>query len=585
MSRGQKGKGGKRTILELDSAQLNGTIKFPRLQAQADYHIEQKEITKSDGTKVFKKTTTLNDEKIADTCTQIFQESTLAKDINYVELRDKAIEDLSKDFDKHNLRVTSKTTIKEENEITKRQEIAIAQWIRNYIQNNIDLAFEVDYDTFISLTGIKTAERVGVALKLLTEVQGKASYKYKIPEINEDFTEISYELAQVYAVPKIGLLLDEEMGTQYQTIEDYANSPVPNKRKHIKGIRFELSPSYLSAVLGLGRDYTASARKDRLKFNSSYSYRFDMLIRSIEKVQHIKKYNYFPIEKIQNKFGTNFAEYKHFKNRVLNPVIKDMNTYSPDLYVELVEYKSGKEIIAVSFKISRKHNEDRRLKFGVDKTAYYIASRLFYFSNEKIDNLLGFAHHVEKSFNSLDLIMYGSRYIAEWREEADMAILAEDEILQLIDNNRSFFMQKGIEYDEKRMCIVENFVEKSEIGDDKMIKKIIKKADYKIENPMSSLRYMKEIIESDGVLEQSIIDYIPFKVAHIDLGWLNIKIPEDFIKHQRYIIQTVKEKKLDFFRFENDLHEQLFKTNMVRENFKELYDDYRKSINKLTENT
>ena len=84
----------------------------------------------------------------------------------------------------------------------------------------------------------------------------------------------------------------------------------------------------------------------------------------------------------------------------------------------------NKELDALSFRIFRKISDDKNTKFGIEKTAYYIASRLFYFTNQKIDNLLGFAKHVEKSFNSLDLVLYDNKYINEWRIECEKAIEA-----------------------------------------------------------------------------------------------------------------------------------------------------------------
>ena len=77
-------------------------------------------------------------------------------------------------------------TKKEIKEIEKKQEIAIGQYIRNYIENNLDLTFEVDFDKFVTMTGIKSANRIGIALKMLDEVQNKSSYEWRQPVINDD---------------------------------------------------------------------------------------------------------------------------------------------------------------------------------------------------------------------------------------------------------------------------------------------------------------------------------------------------------------------------------------------------------------
>ena len=247
-----------------------GIIKFPRNQAQADYKISKKKIIRKDGTVFYKKTTTTNDEKISDACIQIFQQSNLAKDFDYDILRTKAENELHPKFKKYNLIVDENKTKKDIKEIEKKQEIAIGQYIRNYIENNLDLTFEVDFNKFIDMTGIKSASRVGNALKMLDEVQNKSSYEWRQPIINEDFSEINYELVKVSTIPMITLILDEEMGEKFETIGEYANSDIKNKKAHIKGIKFDINKSYLSSVLGLGRDYTSTNRKDRNNFSSSY---------------------------------------------------------------------------------------------------------------------------------------------------------------------------------------------------------------------------------------------------------------------------------------------------------------------------
>ena len=568
------------------SNQELGEIKFPRSQAQADYRIEKKEIKRKDGSSFFKKTTTANDEKISDACIQIFQKSNLALEFNYDELRKKAEKELSPQFEKHNLIKSSTSTKKDIIEIEKKQEIAISQYIRKHIENNLDLTFEVDFEQFIEMTGIKSANRIGNALKMLDEVQNKATYEYKQPEINEDFSEITYELAKVSTIPKISLILDEEMGEKFETIGEYASSTVKNKKKHIKKIRFDIGKSYLTSVLGLGRDYASSNRKDRNNFSSSYSFRLDILIKSIEKVQHIPKFNFYTFPEIQKKFGTNFKDYRDFKRRVLSPSVKDINTYT-NLNVEVTEHRKNnarnKEIEGISFRITRNIEDTSKTKFGIDKTAFYIASRLFYFTKQKIDNLLGFAKHIEKSFNSLDLVMYDNKYITEWKQECEEALKAEVEVKKFISNNRRLCIELGIEYDEKRMCIIEKVVKSEDTGgiiNPIETLKLITTADYRVENPMHSIRYIKDVIEKRGKTVHSIVDFLPFYIAASN-GWKHIETVKDYQKYERNILHYIEERKLDFFRFDNNAFEDLFHTNIMRDNFKELNDDYRKMILKL----
>jgi hypothetical protein len=573
---------------ELDISDYNkelGVIKFPRSQAQADYKISKKKIIRKDGTFFYKKTTTTNDEKIADACVQIFQQSNLALEFDYEKLREKAEGSLFNKFTEHNLIIKEEMNSKQKQEVEKKQEIAISQFIRNHIENNLDLTFEVDFDKFVEMTGVKSASRIGNALKMLEEVQTKASYEYKTPIISEDFSTIEYELTKVSTIPSISLILDEEMGERFNTIGEYAESDIKNKKKHIKGVKFDINKSYLSSVLGLGRDYTSTDRKDRNNFNSSYSYRLDILIKSIEKVQHIPKFNRFTFEEIQKKFGTQFKDYRNFKRRVLVPSISDINEYTL-LNVELIEYRSSKEIDTISFKINRKICYDKKTKFGVDKTAFYIASRLFYFSTQKIDNLLAFAKHIEKSFNSLDLIIYDGKYINEWKTESDNAIEAEIEIMKFIDNHLKLLEQKGLYYDEKRMCIVEKYIESKNAKENDFTPtekiRIIKTADYKVTDPFTSLRYLHEIIKTEGETISSIIDYLPFQIP-VSNGWKSIETVSDYVKYQDNIKLFIYDKKIDYFRFdENSVIEEIFKTNIIRGNFSEINNDFREMVKKLS---
>ncbi|AXH16507.1 hypothetical protein CP985_08430 [Malaciobacter mytili LMG 24559] len=569
--------------LDINSKSQIGEIRFPRSQAQADYKIEKKKVVRRDGTVFYKKTTTTNDEKIADACVQIFQQSSLAKEFDYDNLRENAIKNLLPRFNKYKLIVTDDVTKKEKDKIEEKQEIAIAQYIRDYIEKNIDLTFQIDFDKFIKMTGIKSAERIGNALNMLDEVQSKASYEYKLPVINEDFSQITYELTKVSTIPRISLILDEDMGKKYNTISEYAQSDIKNKRKHILGIKFDINKSYLSSVLGLGRDYTATNRKDRNNFTSSYSYRLDILIKSIEKVQHISKFNYFTFEQIQKKFGTQFKEYRDFKRRVLLPSIKDINEYTY-LNIELIEHRQNnaknREVEGISFRITKKISIDKKTKFGVDKTAYYIASRLFYFTNEKIDNLLGFAKHIEKTFNSLDIVLYDGKYINEWKDEADKAVEAEAELIKILEDNNRLFIQKGIEYDEKRMCIVQKEIIQNEEGVPASKIKIITTSNYRVENPITSLIYIKELTDREGESSYSILDFLPFSIALSD-GWKNIDNVEDYIRFKKNIIEILIEKRINHIKVENKEIQELLYTNIVRENIKEINDKYREIIKSL----
>jgi hypothetical protein len=127
--------------------------------------------------------------------------------------------------------------------------------------------------------------------------------------------------------------------------------------------------------------------------------------------------------------------------------------------------------------------------------------------------------------------------------------------------------------------------ESSESKEPKEVIKIIKKADYKITDPMTSLRYIRELIENEEITEFSIIDFIPFKVACLEKGWLNIDTIHEYLVNKQTIIKAVLNKNSDYFRFDNPIIKESFVNHMARETFKELHDEYRQSIVNLTKNS
>jgi hypothetical protein len=60
-----------------------------------------------------------------------------------------------------------------------------------------------------------------------------------------------------------------------------------------------------------------------------------------------------------------YQEYKHFKSKVLNPSIAEINTES-NLTVALVETKSGRSIATIRFDIVRKHVDSEVIENGPD---------------------------------------------------------------------------------------------------------------------------------------------------------------------------------------------------------------------------
>lgn len=132
--------------------------------------------------------------------------------------------------------------------------------------------------------------------------------------------------------------------------------------------------------------------------------------------------------------------------------------------------------------------------------------------------------------------------------ETDRAIEAELEIINFIDNHEKLLKQKGIIYDEKRMCIVEKYVESAdpENFDYTPVEKIklIVTPDYKITDPITSLQYLYEIIKTEGETITSIVDYLPFEIA-VSTGWKRIDTITDYVKYEENIKFLIYEKRLN----------------------------------------
>jgi len=576
--------------LEVQPNQGLGSIKVPRLYAQADIRIPERyriEVKKKNGDVTYKSPITIIDEKIAGACIQLFQNSGLAKELDYKKLRLKAEETLEEKFKEYGLVVNEESEQAVE-DIAKKREIAIAQWIRDYIEENFNLTFKVDFDAFISATGVKSAERIGNALTMLNEIQSKVAYEYKVERLSEDFQEIIYRFTSVFAIPKIEIDLDEEVGKDIKTIQQYIDSKIRNKKKHIKGLFITLSPSYLSAVLGLGRDYTTLYRQQSDKFTTTYAFRLDALIRSIEKVQHTKMNN-FTLETFQKKMGTDFSEYKALKRAVIVPAIENINMFT-DLDVELVEHKQSRKVVSISFSIRRKSKLlNKNQKFGINSVAYYIASRLFYFYNNKIENLLAYAKSIEKNMSTtLDLVIYGDKYFSEWEKEAKLALEIEKELLIFIEDNKRMFESRNIFYDDRRMCLVERktTMKNPKEYDYKSVEKIsiIKTINYKVTNPITSLQYVNEVLKKEAPQEYSIRDFLPFYINTAS-GIVYIKNMKLYAQYEELIKYELAKNNRDYFVLEDGVGEEvesLFAEKVLRGEFKEVTQEFRNMLNKLT---
>jgi hypothetical protein len=439
----------KKGILDING--LSDTIKLNRFVVHSECKAKVLEVADKDGNITSKRNAvTVVDEKVADSILQIFQGTEIANGINYKEIKEAVSEKMEPKFKEAGLVVLNGMNKKEIIEVSKKRSIAIEKHIREYIVNNFNMSFKVNFDDFIKLTGVKTASRFGKALDMVLGIQEKQFFEWKQETISEDLKEIKWELLRVSLVPKISIVLNTD---EFSSITDFQKSKKRNKKQYIDYIEISLNRDYIATMIGLGRDFALSDRKIRNKFSSSYTFRLDWILRTAMNARHNPNLTTFTIAELQKIFGTNYTAERQFLDCVIYPSSEEINKYS-ELNVEVKLIKEKNKIKAVYFKIEINERED--LRYGVEKVAYYIASRLYYFSDEQIHNLTAFGFHVESNIKTSLFSMFGGREYNDWKDEAEVAYSYEDEIVKLIKENKHFFEMEGIVYSKKKLCILKN---------------------------------------------------------------------------------------------------------------------------------
>lgn len=179
----------------------SGKIRISNRQAQADYSVVKTEKRSKNGnTTYYKKSTTVNDEKIADTCIEIFQNSNVDKMLGLDEMKEETVNQVLALFEKKGIVITDNTTNKEELLIKRKREVAYEQLLKRKIEKVASCEYQVDFDQFIEMTGIKTAQqRIGEALKVLDGVQSKNFFEWSEERLDKDFNIVR-------DIVKIGLM-------------------------------------------------------------------------------------------------------------------------------------------------------------------------------------------------------------------------------------------------------------------------------------------------------------------------------------------------------------------------------------------
>lgn len=116
-------------------------------------------------------------------------------------------------------------------------------------------------------------------------------------------------------------------------------------------VELEFSPKLKPYLLQLKEHFTKYPLKDVIRFKSQFSMPIYLLLKQYLTVG----YRQFAIEELREKLalGNQYAQYGHFKNRVLNAVMKEINEKS-SIDIDFSEVREGRKVVAVRFTMKSK---------------------------------------------------------------------------------------------------------------------------------------------------------------------------------------------------------------------------------------
>lgn len=137
-------------------------------------------------------------------------------------------------------------------------------------------------------------------------------------------------------------------------------------------IRATIDEKLKPYLLGLKKEFVQAKLPTLLKFNSKYTSRLFLLLKSDFDRQ--KQYNknlfvVYDIADLQTRFELpkSYMQYSNFKDKFLSNSIEEINKYT-DLTVEYKELKTGRKITSIEFCISEKEKTQEQLKKKIETT-------------------------------------------------------------------------------------------------------------------------------------------------------------------------------------------------------------------------
>lgn len=594
--------------VELFQMPASGVIKVSNNLIRGASTVKKKKIVRG-GKEVMVSEATTNDKKIEDTCIEIFQAKELSARIDYKTLHKEAVEKLTPIFEEHNLVIDSSASKQRNTEVMEMQNIAIDDYIKKTIAQTIPKEIRVPIKEFISRTGIARIQgRFNEGLKALSESSMKLNHSWmeqtvKFETVNgRKIARQINELAQGSIIPLFKLRFNDKLKDvltpdeiRNMNMQKFIELDLPNKSSYVDELIMVTEPLTIVNITGVGlfggifgKGYAKSERKNRNSFKNSMSFNFDLLIRSIIGVPHNSSLTDFTFEHLKEVLGaSSYKTWESFKKSVLVPIIQDTeeNTEIKCEYKLVPSQKNWTHIKLIpSWKCTSMGFEAS--KFGYDFLAYFIAVQHKYFQpNNLSESLEGFVVYVQSIiYGSLDEEEMWGRTLEEWKEYGRKVWEVDAELKKMLAENNQILIDHNLIYDDRRMCLVKkNFIEDDNISitlldnNNKEIKtthksrtSYIKTAAYNVTDPITSLRYLNELVKKGEDFGLNIFDFIPFSLATVEGGWINIDTLEKYQTYMDAIRMAVFKKKTSYFRFNTDERKEAFISCVEGRRFKEL---------------
>lgn len=448
------------------------SIKYPNAHARGNFSFEKKEIVKG-GTRRKMNAFTVNAAKVSDFTTHLLQKTFKGK-LNYYEIRKQAEEKLRPKFERYGLLSFDPSDQTSANKSRRIMNIMIDEEIKEIVRDIVkdECVVKIPFEIFfrsLNIDSLYKGENIRFdrAVELVLEVQSKSYCDYKGKRVIEDdegnLQEIGY-VGKSALVPRIEFEFDEALG-EINRIEDLIASKKRNKAKYIKSVVLRFDAETFAMLVSPGREYVLTNRDTRSSFESIHTFRLDLLVRSIEKIQHYQSVNHYTLEDLNRLFGVSYSNFTFFKRRILNPACEELNRCD-DLLVEYKEIKKGNRFDHIVFSIRRKQKD---LIAGAYKTfdlPFYIAAQHFYFDDYIEGNISdSFKEHyneikfyTDKIEKKRDFIYGGDesndKTLGEWEKEYHEALDAYEKLVMVISDDPDWFERRSIVLSSDKLCFV-----------------------------------------------------------------------------------------------------------------------------------